>query len=116
MGDAVPDDRTLGEVVRQLEQISQQQRDILMEIRSDRETYHRTFVPRETYEAKHEALRSQQAAAIKEVADDVNEMKQARVKDADRWKQAMFAIGAQILLLLMVGAFAVSNFMARAGG
>ena len=110
------DDRTMGEVVRQLEQISQQQRDILSEIRSDRETYHRTFVPRETYEAKHEALRAQQAAAIKEVADDVTEIKQARVKDADRWKQAMFTIGIAIVLLLIQGALTVSNFMARTGG
>lgn len=110
------DDRTMGEVVRQLEQISQQQRDILSEIRSDRETYHRTFVPRETYEARHEALRRELHSSVKEVSDDVTEIKQARIKDADRWKQAMFTLGIAIVLLLIQGALTVSNFMARTGG
>lgn len=74
------------------------------------------YVRREVYEAKHEALRSEYRASVKDVADDVAEIKRVRDEDANRWKQFMFALGCSILLLLVQGALTVSNFMARTSG
>lgn len=105
----MPDEPTLGEVMRQVRDLVQQVRDLVQEVRAD-------YVRKDLYDARHEALRRQQEAAIKEVADDVAEVKKGREKDADRWKQAMFTIGVAILLLLIQGALTVSNFMARTGG
>lgn len=79
-------------------------------------TLEASYVRKEVYEAKHEALRREQEASVKDVADDVAEIKRGRTEDANRWKQAMFAIGCAILMLLIQGALTVSNFMARTTG
>lgn len=79
-------------------------------------TLEASYVRKEVYEARHEALRNEVRASIKDVDDDVADIKRVREKDADRWKQAMFAIGVNVVALLILGAFAVSNFMARTGG
>lgn len=79
-------------------------------------TMEASYVRREVYEAKHEALRREVHSSVKDVADDVADAKRLREKDADRWKQAMFSIGLLVVGMLITGAFTVSNFMARAGG
>jgi hypothetical protein len=101
-------DPTNAELVRRLEEV-------VRSVERLASTMEASYVRKEVYEAKHEALRREQAAAIREVADDVVDIKRIREKDGDRWKQAMFAIGVQVVVLLIVGAFAVSNFMARTG-
>lgn len=78
-------------------------------------TLEASYVRKEVFEARHEAQGQRVDASVREVADDVNEIKRLREADSNRWKQAMFAIGAQVLLLLILGAFAVSNFMSRTG-
>lgn len=79
-------------------------------------TMEASYVRREVYEAKHESLRRELQDKVKVVADDVADDRRLREKDADRWKQAMFAIGIAIVLLLVQGALSVSNYMARTGG
>lgn len=101
-------DPTNAELVRRLE-------DVVRSVERLASTMEASYVRKEVYEAKHDAMRRETSAAIKEVADDVGDIKRIREKDTDRWKQAMFAIGVNIVLALIVGAFAVSNFMSRSG-
>jgi len=79
-------------------------------------TLETSYVRKEVYEAKHEALRNSMLMQIKDVSDDVVELKGQRQKDADRWKQFAFALGLAILMLLIQGAITVSNFMSRTTG
>ena len=79
-------------------------------------TLEASYVRKDVYDARHEALRREQDGKVKEVAEDVAEVKRERQKDADRWKQFVFALGCSILLLLIQGAITVSNFMARTSG
>lgn len=102
-------DPSASELLRRIE-------DVVRSVERLASTMEASYVRREVYEAKHEALRREFSGQVKDVADDVADAKRIREKDTDRWKQAMFAIGVQIVMLLIVGAFAVSNFMARAGG
>lgn len=74
------------------------------------------YVPREVYEAKHEALRNEVKRSVGDISEDVTDIKRLREKDADRWKQAMFTIGIAIVLLLIQGGLTVSNYLARTGG
>lgn len=102
-------DPSASELLRRIE-------DVVRSVERLASTMEASYVRREVYEAKHEALRNEVKSSIKDVADDVADAKRLREKDADRWKQAMFSIGLVIVGLLITGAFTVSNFMARAGG
>lgn len=102
-------DPSAAELLRRLE-------DVVRSVERLASTMEASYVRKEVYEAKHEALRREVHSSVKDVADDVAEVKRLREKDADRWKQAMFTIGIAIVLLLIQGALTVSNFMARTGG
>ena len=102
-------DPSAAELVRRIE-------DVVRSVERLHSTLEASYVRKEVYEAKHEGLRREMSASIKDVADDVAEARRIREKESDRWKQAMFAIGIQIVALLIVGGIAVSNFMARSGG
>lgn len=102
-------DPSASELLRRIE-------DVVRSVERLASTMEASYVRREVYEAKHEALRNEVKSSIKDVADDVADAKRLREKDADRWKQAMFSIGLVIVGLLITGAFTVSNFMAQAGG
>ena len=99
---------TMAEMLRRLE-------DVMKSVERLTRTLETSYVRKEVYKANHESLRRENASAIKDVADDVADAKRLREKEADRWKQAMFAIGVQLLMLLILGAVAISNFMARVG-
>lgn len=107
--DADVNDPSTAELVRRIEEV-------VRSVERLHGTLEASYVRKEVYDAKHEGLRREMASSVKEVADDVADAKRLREKDADRWKQAMFAIGVQIVMLLIVGGIAVTNFMARAGG
>lgn len=102
-------DPSAAELLRRIE-------DVVRSVERLASTMEASYVRREVYEAKHEALRRELHSSVKDVADDVADAKRLREKDADRWKQAMFSIGLLVVGLLITGAFTVSNFMARAGG
>jgi phage host-nuclease inhibitor protein Gam len=102
-------DPSASELLRRIE-------DVVRSVERLASTMEASYVRREVYEAKHEALRREVHSSVKDVADDIAEAKRLREKDADRWKQAMFTIGVAIVLLLIQGALTVSNFMARVGG
>ena len=93
--------RRLEEVVRSVERLAS--------------TMEANYVRREVYEAKHEHLRTSLQADVKDVRDDVEDIKRLREKDGDRWKQLAFTVGGSLLLMLVTAAFAISNFMARGG-
>jgi phage host-nuclease inhibitor protein Gam len=102
-------DPSAAELLRRIE-------DVVRSVERLASTMEASYVRREVYEAKHEALRREVHSSVKDVADDIADAKRLREKDADRWKQAMFTIGIAIVLLLIQGALTVSNFMARTGG
>lgn len=103
------DQPTNAEIARRLDEAITQVRQLTATLES-------SYVRKDVYEARHEAIRREHAAGVKEVADDVAEIKRQRQDDANRWKQAMFTIGCAIILLLIQGALTVSNFMARTSG
>jgi hypothetical protein len=79
-------------------------------------TLESSYVRKEVYEARHEAIRREHAAGVKEVADDVADLKRQQQDNANRWKQFAFALSCAIILLLIQGALSVANFMARTSG
>lgn len=102
-------DPTPAELVRRLEDAVSAIRDLTAKVEQG-------YVRKDLYEARHEGLRREIQADVKDVRDDIAEIKADRKQNADRWKQAMFAVGIQLVLMLIVGAVAVSNFMARSAG
>ena len=97
------------ELVRRIE-------DVVRSVERLTSTMEASYVRKEVYDARHESLRNELRGAVKDVADDVREINRVREKDAYRWKQLMFSVGLLVIGLVITGAFAVSNFMARVGG
>lgn len=102
-------DPSAAELLRRIE-------DVVRSVERLASTMEASYVRREVYEAKHEALRRELDSKVKDVADDVADAKRLREKDSDRWKQAMFSIGLIVVGLLISGALSVFNFIARSGG
>lgn len=103
------DQPTNAEIARRLDETVTQVRQIAA-------TLEASYVRKDVYDARHEAIRREHAARVREVADDVAELKKLRHEDANRWKQFAFALGLAILMVLIQGALTVSNFMARTSG
>lgn len=97
------------ELLRRLE-------DVVKSVERLSTTMEASYVRRDVYEARHEALRSRVDSEIKDIEDDVAAQRAKLEKGEDRWKQAMFTFGGSLLLMLIPAAFAVSNFLARTGG
>ena len=106
---------TIAELVRRLDEIATQQREMLREMREDRALMAATYVRQDVYDSRHTHLRAEMTAAIKDVADDVADDRRRQEKSDDRWKQLAFTVGGSLLLMLVTAAFAISNFMARGG-
>lgn len=75
-----------------------------------------SYVRKDVYESDQRALRAEMAAGVKDVRDDVDEIKKQRTDDANRWKQAMFGLGVSLLLLVVSGVIQVIQFMAQVAG
>lgn len=103
---------TLGEVVRRLDQIAAQQRDMLQEMRDDRQNMARTYMPRELYEARHASLRADLEARDAEMRSDIDELRKDRRDDEKHRRQQWSAI-ALIFLTALVSMVAT---MLQGGG
>ena len=101
-------DPSIAELVRRLEDTSRAIERVATTLES-------SYVRREVYEAKHEALRAQQQQSIKEVADDVRDLQEARKTDAAFRRQIMAGAAVGLILLLINLVLATSNVMARGG-
>ena len=77
----MPDEPTMGEIVRRLDHISRQQRDMLEEIRRDREALASTLRPPRRHDLAHDKLRS-------DLADDIEEH-DARLEKIERREAEM---------------------------
>lgn len=106
---------SIAELVRRLDEIATQQREMLREMREDRALMAATYVRQDVYESRHTHLRAEIKSDVKDVRDDVDEDRRKAEKNDDRWKQMAFTVGGSLLLMLITAAFAISNFMARGG-
>lgn len=92
----MPDEPTLGELVRRLADITTQLSGISQQLRTD-------FVRKETYDAHREASR----AELAEARSDIAEMKQARSEDT-KWRRtaslsiALGSIGWLVTIVIAV--------------
>jgi hypothetical protein len=74
-----------------------------------------SYVRREVYEAKHEALRSQINSQVQDIYGDIKDIKDARASDLAFRRQIMAGVAVGIILSLVTLVVATSNFIARVG-
>jgi galactokinase/mevalonate kinase-like predicted kinase len=98
-------DWTNAEIMRRLEEVTGQQREILREMREDRALMAATYVRQDVYDARHNALKK-----------DVEEIDE-RLDKAEAFKRSIItgvSVGAIMLLINLM--LALSNFIAVKGG
>jgi hypothetical protein len=102
-------DPTIAEVVRRLD-------DVTRSVERVAATLESSYVRREVYEAKHEALRSWARQEFNDVRGDITRIEEARKADQAFRRQIMAGASIGLILLLVNLVLATSNFIARAGG
>ena len=105
----MPDEPTLGEVLRRLDEVSRQLIDTSREMKEDRKSAAATYVRQDVYIAQRQA----DAAVLADTHGDIQSIKDDRRKDAD-WKrqQNLFLAGLTITALVSI-AIAIANIVAR---
>ena len=96
----MPDDPTLGEIMRRLEELARSMQQLASTLES-------SYVRREVYEAKHQALYSYVDAKTKENTDDIADLKRQRQEGQAFRRQiiagvSVLAIGMVLNLLLVI--------------
>lgn len=97
----MPDEPTLGELHRQMAQVTRQLQEILAEIRQDRRDHEQTYVRRETYDAHHASI-----------TRDLHDLETAGREDAKYRRQTWTAIG----LAFIVAAIGLMSTLIQGGG
>lgn len=105
----MPDEPTLGEVIRRLDDVSRQLVELTREIKDDRSANAATFVRQDVYVAQRQA----DGAVVADLHGEIRTLKESRQKDSDWRRQqnlslAVVAIGAVVSIAL-----AIVNILAR---
>lgn len=106
----MPDEPTLGEVMRRLDAVSRTLGDIAQQMREDRQHAAATYVRRDVFD---EARRADQSA-VREVAKDLDTMEVDRKKNADFRRQMGLALA--VCVLGIFGSVGISLFNLLMGG
>lgn len=101
-------DPSVPEIVRRIDELTRSLERIAATLES-------SYVRREVYEAKHEALRAYQDRETKELRGDIRELQDARKADAQFRRQIMAGAAVGLILLMVNLVLATSNFIARGG-
>lgn len=101
-------DPTIAEVVRRLDEVARSVERVAATLES-------SYVRREVYEAKHEALRSWARQEFQDVRGDIGRIEEARKTDAAFRRQIMAGAAVGLILLLVNLVLATSNVLARGG-
>lgn len=106
----MPDDPTPGEIMRRLDELGRTMQQLAATLES-------SYVRREVYEAKHEALRSyvdartkETEAKIKENADDIGDLNRHRQSDQSFRRQIITGAAVGAILLVLNLLFAINGF------
>lgn len=114
------DEPTLGEVYRKLNAVAEDLRDVIREIKEDRQTYAATFVRQDVYQAQRIA----DQAVVADVAGDIRTVKadlDREVTGIKAERSSEVAFRRQVLLGFAIGgigwlltiALFIANFVAR---
>lgn len=114
---------TNAEIMRRLDDLVRQNTIVLAEIKEDRRILAERYVTKEIHDRDVRGYREAHDRDIKDIHDDIQSMIKARESDVadkkkaeDRWKQAVFGLGVQAVMMLIVAFISFSNFVARSGG
>lgn len=105
----MPDEPTLGEVLRRLDEVSRQLVDITREIKEDRSAAAATYVRQDVYIAQRQA----DAAVVADIHGDIKSIKDDRRKDNDWKRQQNLSLAALAITVLVSIALAIVNIVAR---
>lgn len=97
-------DPTVPELVRRLDEIA---RSIERVIR----TLETSYVRRDVYDAKHEAIRNEFNGKVQDLYAEIKDMKDARQQDVTFKRQIMAGAAVGIILILVNLAIATSNLV-----
>lgn len=101
-------DPTLPELMRRLDEVSRRMEHL-------GRTMETSYVRRDVYEAKHDALKAEVAGKITELSGDLIDLRNARDKDQAYRRQIMAGAAVGLILLLVNLAIATSNFVSMGG-
>lgn len=114
---------TNAEIMRRLDDLVRQNTIVLAEIKEDRRILAERYVTKEIHDRDVRGYRDAHDRDIREIHADLHQIVEDRKTDVadkkkaeDRWKQALFGLGIQAVLMLATAFIAFSNFVARAGG
>lgn len=103
---ALPDhEPTTGEVLRRLDEVSQQMRDIAQQLREDRLASAATYVRQDVYMAQRQA----DSAVVADLAGDVMAINRARESDAGWRRQVLLTLAVLAISTLVSIALAIVN-------
>jgi hypothetical protein len=105
----MPDDPTLGEILRRLDDLSRQLIDLTREIKEDRTTSAATYVRQDVYLAQRHA----DAAVLADIHGDIAAVREERKKDNDWRRQLNLALASLTITVLVSISLAIVNIVAR---
>lgn len=101
-------DPTIAELVRRLD-------DVTRSVERVASTLEASYVRREVYDAKHEALKSRTDRDVNELRADIKRIEEERKADQAFRRQVMAGAAVGLILLMVNLVLATSNFIARGG-
>ena len=105
----MPDDPTLGEILRRLDELSRQLIDLTREIKEDRTVAATTYVRQDVYLAQ----RLSDQAVVADLHGDISAVREERKKDNDWRRQLNLALATLAITVLVSISLAIVNFVAR---
>lgn len=105
----MPDEPTLGEVLRRLDDLISKVGDLAKELKEDRASAAATFVRQDVYVAQRLA----DQAVVADLNGDIQAVKADRAKDSDWKRQQNLSLAVMAITVLVSIALAIANFVAR---
>lgn len=99
----MPDDPTPGEIMRRLDELGRTMQQLAATLES-------SYVRREVYDAKHQALYSYVDAKVKENTDDIADLNRHRQSDQSFRRQIITGAAVGAILLVLNLLFAINGF------
>ena len=105
----MPEEPTLGEVLRRLDDLINKVAELTQELKDDRNNAAATYVRQDVYIAQRQA----DAAVVADIHGDIKSIKDDRRKDNDWRRQQNLSLAGLTITVLVSIALAIINIVAR---